>query len=204
MKTLNNRVEDLKNIKKLIIVVDMVKGFIEKGKLSSPSINRIVDRQIEILEEALKSGDTGIAFIRDAHSKSSIELKRYAEHCLIGTEETEVIDRLKQFQEFSLEYFKNSTNLIFAPNIQRDLLSFKRLQVVELMGCLSEVCILNGAIGTRTFFDEYDKDVEVCVHEDAIDTFDAPSHNADEITNSALLHMKSNGIRILSLKKENN
>lgn len=202
MKTTNNRIEKLKEAKRLIIVVDMVKGFVEEGKLAAPSINRVVDKQIEILDRALNSDDTGIAFIRDCHSKDSVELKRYDVHCLAGTKETEVIDRLKPFEKFSLEYFKNSTNFIFAPGMQSDLLSLEKLQSVELIGCLSEVCIENGAIGTRTFFDQYNKDIDVCVYEDAIDTFGAPGHNADEVTKNAIEHMKSNGIKILKLTKE--
>lgn len=202
MKTTNNRIEKLKEAKRLIIVVDMVKGFVEDGKLAAPSINRVVDKQIEILDEALKSEDTGIAFIRDCHTKDSVELKRYLEHCIKGTKEPEVIDKLKPFERFSLEYFKNSTNFMYAPGMQSDLLSFEKLKRVELIGCLSEVCVLNGAVGIRTFFDEYNKDIDVCVYEDTIDTFDAPGHNADEVTKNAIDHMKANGIKILRLTKE--
>lgn len=202
MKTISKKIEDLKDIRRLVIVVDMLKGFVEEGKLAATNINRVVDNQIQILNEAIKNDNTGIAFVIDCHSKSSIELKRYEEHCLREAKEVEVIDRLKQFQRFSLEYFKNSTNFIFSPNMQRDLLYLERLKTVEIIGCLSEVCILNGAIGTRTFFDQYDKDIDVCVYEDAIDTFDAPFHNSDEITKLAIEHMKSNGIKIISLKKE--
>lgn len=202
MKTINNRIEELKNIKRLVIVVDMVKGFVEEGKLAAPSINRVVDKQVNMLDEALKSEDTGIAFIRDCHTKDSVELKRYPEHCLKGTKETEVIDKLKPFEKFSLKYFKNGTNFIFAKGMQSDLLSFEKLKSVEIIGCLSEVCVENGAIGTRTFFDEHDKDIDVCVYEDEIDTFDAPGHNADEVTKNAIDHMKANGIKILRLIKE--
>lgn len=202
MKTTNNRIEKLKEIKRLVIVVDMVKGFVVDGKLAAPSINRVVDKQIEILDEALKSEDAVIAFIRDCHTEDSVELKRYDTHCLANTEETQVIDKLKPFERFSLEYFKNSTNFIFAPGMQSDLLSFEKLQSVELIGCLSEVCVLNGAIGTRTFFDQHNKDTDVCVYEDSIDTFDTPGHNADEETKKAIALMKSNGIKILKLTKE--
>ncbi len=202
MKTINNKVEELKNIKRLVIVVDMVKGFVEEGKLAAPSINRIVDKQIELLDEAINSDDAAVAFIRDCHTENSAELKRYDAHCLKGTEESEVIDKLKPFQKFALEYFKNSTNFIFAPGMQSDLLSFEKLKSVELIGCLSEVCVENGAIGTRTFFDQYDRDIDVCVYEDMIDTFDAPGHNADEVTKNAIERMKANGIKILSLKKD--
>ena len=69
------------------------------------------------------------------------------------------------------------------------------------MGCLSEVCVENGAIGLRTFFDQINKDVEVCVHADAIDTFNAPGHDADMVTRDALARMQANGIKILGKRK---
>lgn len=202
MKTINNKVENLKNIRRLLIVVDMVNGFVKEGKLAVPSINRIVDKQVKIIDEAIHSEDAGVAFIRDCHTENSVELKRYANHCLKGTKETEVIDELKTFEKFSLKYFKNGTNFIFAKGMQSDLLSFEKLKSVEIIGCLSEVCVENGAIGTRTFFDEYDKDIDVYVYKDAIDTFDTPAHNAEEVTRNAIENMKANGIKILSLTKE--
>ena len=69
------------------------------------------------------------------------------------------------------------------------------------MGCLSEVCVLNGAIGLRNFFDEYNRHIEVMVHPDAIDTFDSLDHPADLVTENALKQMQSNGIKVLSKKR---
>ena len=65
------------------------------------------------------------------------------------------------------------------------------------MGCLSEICVTNGGIGLRTFFDQNNMDVEVCVYADAIDTYDAPGHNADQVTEQALKMMEANGIKVL-------
>jgi hypothetical protein len=69
------------------------------------------------------------------------------------------------------------------------------------MGCLSEVCVENGTIGLRTFFDQLNKDVEVCVHADAIDTYNAPGHDADIVTDAAIARMQANGIKILGKRR---
>ena len=200
MKTLNNNIEYLKNVKDLLITIDMVNGFVKEGMLAAPSIARIVPRQIELLDEALKNNSSGLVFIRDSHPIDAIEFKTYPKHCIEKTVESEVIDELKEYEKYSLEYLKNSTNLIFAPHLMNDLLKLKNLEQVRLMGCLSEVCVLNGAIGLRDYFDELNKNVEVMVHADAIDTFNADGHNSDEVTESALKQMQSNGIKILSKK----
>lgn len=86
---------------------------------------------------------------------------------------------------------------MFAPNIQEDLLNAENLKKIKVMGCLSDYCAKDAAIGLRCFLDQYDKDIEVCVYEDAIDTFDAPGHNADEINKISVEEMKSRGIKIL-------
>lgn len=201
MKTINNDIENLRRAKELLITIDMVNGFVKEGRLAAPSIMRVVPRQIELLENALKSNNTGMLFIRDSHQVDAVEFKTFGVHCLEGTKETEVIDELKRFEPHSLEYLKNSTNLMYALGMQQDLIRFYNLERIRLMGCLSEVCVENGAIGLRTFFDQINKDVEVCVHADAIDTFNAPGHNANEVTEAALNRMKANGIKILGKRR---
>ena len=197
----NNNIEELKRVRELLITIDMVNGFVKEGSLAAPSIMRVVPRQVELLNQATVDKNTGIIFIRDSHPKGAIEFKTYGEHCIEGTKETEVIEELRKFEKMGNIYFKNSTNLMFAPGFQTDLLLFNYLKKVRLMGCLSDVCVLNGAIGLRTFFDQHNMDVDVCVHADAIDTFDAPGHNADIITENSLLQMQANGVKILGKRK---
>lgn len=193
-------IEKLREVRELLITIDMVNGFVKEGPLAAPSIMRIVPRQIELLDEASKDDKTGIVFVRDSHPIDAVEFKTYGPHCIKGTKETEVIDELKKYEDIGLTYFKNSTNLMYATFFFEDLIKLYKLERVRLMGCLSEVCVENGAIGLRTFFDAINKDVEVCVHEDAIDTFDAPLHNADLRNKEALNKMEANGVKVLRRK----
>ena len=201
MKTINNDIERLMRVRELLITIDMVNGFVKEGALAAPSIMRVVPRQIELFDDAIDDKNTGIVFIRDSHSAAAVEFRTYGKHCIEGTKETEVIDELKVFEPYALEYLKNSTNLIFALGMQQDLIRFYNLERIRLMGCLSEVCVENGAIGLRTFFDQINKDVEVCVHADAIDTFDAPGHDADMVNVDAIKRMQANGIKVLGKRK---
>ena len=63
------------------------------------------------------------------------------------------------------------------------------------MGCLSEVCVKNGGITLKNYFDQNNRDIEVAVVEDAIDTYDAPGHNAAEVTERAIQDMLANGLK---------
>lgn len=201
MKTRKNDIEFLKEARELLIVIDMVNGFVKEGALAAPSIMRVVPRQKELLKEALESNNTGIIFIRDSHPENAIEFKTYGPHCIEGTKETEVIDELKYYEQYAKEYLKNSTNLMYAPNFMEDLLKYNNLEKLRLMGCLSEVCVENGAIGLRTFLDQHNKGTEVYVHADAIDTFDAPGHDAKEATDEAIKRIQANGIKILGRRR---
>lgn len=192
-----NKIEKLKQMKELLITIDMVNGFVKDGSLAAPSIQRVVPTQYKILDETCKNKDAGIAFIRDCHPIDAEEFKVYGKHCIEGTNETLVIDEFKKFIPEAFEYKKNSTNFMFAPGMQEDLLNAVNLERIKLMGCLSEVCVKNGAISLKTFLDQYNKNIEVCVYEDAIDTFNAPGHNADEINKISVEDMKANGIKIL-------
>ena len=201
MRTINNDIEKLRKVRELLITIDMVNGFVKEGLLAAPSIMRIVPRQKELLEEASNDKNTGTVFIRDSHPIDAVEFKTYGIHCVEGTKETEVIDELKEYEKYGITYFKNSTNMMYAPNFMDDLIRFYNLERIRLMGCLSEVCVENGAIGLRTFLDQINKDIEVCVHVDAIDTFDAPGHDANIITDNAIKKMQANGIKILGKRK---
>ena len=201
MKVYNNDIMYLKKARELLIDIDMVNGFLKEGALAAPSIMRIVPRQKELIEEALESEDTGVVFVKDSHSFRATEFKRYLEHCMAYSKEAELIDELKDYEKHARVYYKNSTNLIFAPGIMHDLLILNDLEEVKLMGCLSEVCVQNGAIGLRTFFDQHNRNVDVCVYSDAIDTFDAPDHEAEKVTEQALEDMTRNGIKVLRKRK---
>ena len=196
MKNLEKRIKELKDIRELFVVIDMVNGFLKEGNLASPSIMRIVPRIQLLLNYYLEKEGSAIAFVRDSHVKSALEFQRYPIHCLEKTKESELIDELKFAEPYALSYLKNSTNLVFAKNFISNLVNMENLKKITFSGCLSEVCVENGAITTKNLLDELNRNVEVGVYSDAIDTFDAPNHNSCEITKEALSRIERNGIKI--------
>lgn len=190
-----------KQIKNLAINIDMVNGFVKEGALAAPSIMRVVPRQIELLNDYINDEDKAIVFIRDEHTENSVEFNTFGTHCLKGTSETSVIDELKKYQQNAYDFSKNSTNFVFAPGFREQIERLENLKTVLLMGCLSEVCVKNGGITLRNYFDQLNRDIDIYVAEDAIDTYNAPGHNAEEVTMQAIEDMKANGIKVLAKKK---
>ena len=204
MKIINNYLtaEEEKGIEELAINIDMVNGFVKKGALAAPSIMRVVPRQQEILDEYLKADNKAIMFIRDEHDEDSVEFKTFGPHCIKGSGEELVIDELFTYYENALDVNKNSTNFVFGNGFQEHIQRLKNLKRVLLMGCLSEVCVKNGVITLRNYFDQLNRDVDIYVAEDAIDTFDAPGHEAEEVTARAIEDMKANGIKVYGKKMQ--
>ena len=83
-------------LERLLVIVDMVNGFIKEGNMADPYINHITPRIISLVEESIKDGE-GIAFVKDTHEPNSKEFRKFPIHCLKGTSESELIDELKKY-----------------------------------------------------------------------------------------------------------
>ena len=182
-------------LERLLVVVDMVNGFIKKGNMADPYINHITPRIIELVEESLKN-EEGVAFIKDTHNEESSEFKKFPAHCVKGSGEEELIDELKPYESKSLSYEKNSTSTMYAPGFMSDIDKMKELREVIVTGCCSDICVLNLAIPLTNYFDQNNRDTKVTVLKDAIETYDSPFHNRDEYNEMTLKLMKQAGINI--------
>ena len=70
----------------------MVNGFVKEGVLHDESIGKIIPRQIELIKEYQKEGQL-IIFIKDTHTRDSIEHRRFPDlHCVKGSGEEEIVD----------------------------------------------------------------------------------------------------------------
>ena len=180
---------------KLLVVVDMVNGFIKEGKMSDEDINHITPR-IKVLVESFLSEEEGIAFIKDTHEPNSLEFKKYPPHCLKGTPESELISELSSYEGKALSYEKNSTSTIFARNFMKDIERMTSLEKVIITGCCTDICVMNLAIPLVNYFDEKNKNVRIWVPQNAVETFNSETHNRDEYNGIALKLMKNQGIGV--------
>ena len=182
-------------IEELLVVVDMVNGFIKEGVMSSKNIEHIIPR-IKALVDKTKKSNEGVAFIKDTHTPESLEFKKFPVHCLKGTSESELVSELKPYEKDSLVYEKDSTSTMFAPGFITDIEEMKKLREVIVTGCCTDICVLNLVLPLTNYFDQNKRDVKVSVYEDAIETYDSPSHSAKEYNEMSLKLMHQAGIEI--------
>ena len=191
-------IKNLKLYKGCLIVVDMVNGFVREGVLHDSQIARIIPRQIELIKEAKNDGKL-IVFICDTHQENSIELKRFGntKHCIEGSSEAKLI---KEFDDFlSLEdcitIRKNSTSFMEAPQFRKMIEEQTDLEEFDIVGCCTDICVVNGAIGLANYLDEWNRSHIIRVHEDAIATYGESERGL--YVEAAKILMKQQGIHLV-------
>lgn len=188
--------KDLSKIEKMALVIDMVNGFVKYGAMHDEKIAHIIPAQKEILSQ-MQDEKSIIAIVKDTHTKNCMEFKCYPEHCVKGTGEEELVSELSEFEnEDSLVYEKNSTSIMHVPEFIQDINKMTNLKEVVLMGCCTDICVLNAAIPLKTYFNQNDRDINVVIAKNAVETYDAPTHNKDEYNEMAFKLMAQAGVII--------
>ncbi len=180
-------------MKEICVVVDMINGFINEGPLSDPSINQIVPKTVEVIESFLHQKKDVLAF-QDAHTEDALEFKNYPPHCLKGTSESDLIPELKPFEKDMIQIEKNTTNGFFAPDFQNYLKANPDLESVTVVGCCTDICVLQFVETLKTYSQTVNKDIEVKVVKDAVDTFDMEGHDKEVFNAISIQLMQSCGV----------
>lgn len=187
---------NFKAVKTLLINVDMVNGFIKSGAMHDRGIGEIVDAQIDLIESRQSENDC-LAFVVESHASDSAEFAKFPKHCIAGTEEAEIVDELKPYAKQAQIYKKNCTSAIFAPNFIEDVAKMVNLQEVIIMGCCTDICVLNLAIPLTNYFDQLNKAVKVIVPKNVVQTFNSNTHNRQEYNEIAFKLMSQAGISVV-------
>ncbi len=189
--------KEIGEMEKALFLIDMNVGFCEKGNLADPTIKNIVPNIIPIIRKILESGE-GFFVVNDKHNQNSVELKRYANHCM-GDEESKTIKELAIYEQYANRlFYKNSTCALFAPGMMDMLLQMTNLKEVILTGCCTDICIQNFAIALRNFFDEMNMDIDIIVPKNAVETFHIPEvHDRTVYNQMAYDVMENTGVKLV-------
>ena len=177
----------------LLIVVDVINGFINQGPLSDPKISKIIPHVIAEIEKALNNSHPIIAFI-DAHEIDAIEFETFPVHCLKGSVESKLVPELMPYQEKMHLIEKNSTNGFFTTEFQPYL--DNKYQEIIIVGCCTDICVLQLALTLKTYFNQNNINQLITVINQATATFDLPHHNADLYHEMAINLLSQAGINI--------
>lgn len=193
-----NKVKNLKVYKGMLIVVDMVNGFVREGVLHDEKIADVIPRQIELIKEAKARGDL-IVFIKDTHDEDAVEFKRFGgnKHCVRGTSEANLVDELLPFEndEDTISIEKNSTSYMEAPVFRELIAGLTNLERVDVVGCCTDICDFNGTMGLANYLDQNNRNVDLRVHTDAVATYAQEARQ--NYVEAANLLMEQQGIQLV-------
>lgn len=191
--------KDLNNVEELLLVIDMVEGFITEGPMSDPYIQNIVPAVRREMVNFIGDVTKDVVVIKEGHNKGAVEFKSYPEHCVKGTKEANLYSGLVDLEQFCHIIYKNSTSAIWADGFMdliRQLIN-KKLKKVVVVGCCTDICVINLAIPLKMFFNQFNIDVEVIVYENAVETFNIPDvHERNEWNQMAFKFLEQAGIKL--------
>ncbi len=190
----NLNLSELEPEKTLLVIVDMINGFVKEGALASPRIRNIIPSVSEIISKCREKNIDIIAFA-DCHTENSAEFESFPVHCMKDTPESELIDEIKD--KVLTVIFKNSTNGFHAPEFQKILEKNSQIENFIVCGDCTDICVHNFCITLKTYFNQIDRKSRIIVPLNAVETYDGEIHNADFMNLSALTIMKTNGIELV-------
>ncbi|MBI5183785.1 MAG: cysteine hydrolase [Nitrospinae bacterium] len=160
--------------REVIIVVDMLKGFLEKGNplFCGDDSRRIIPEVVSLLK-GHKSEE--IIYLCDSHVKDDKEFNIFPPHCIKGSKEGEIIDELKPFKGKIIP--KTRYSGFFNTSIEDELKRLKPYKVI-VVGLCTDICVM------YTVADLRNRDYEVDVPQRCVASFDKDAHNF------ALQHME--------------
>ena len=189
-------IKNLKLYERVLIVVDMVNGFVYNGPLHDIECSKIIPRQKEIIDDYLDNGDL-VVFIKDTHTKDSTEFSRMPIHCLENTDESELVPELREYvgRDNVITINKNSNSFNEAPEFRELITNLVNLKRVDEIGVCTDICDFNGIMGLANRLNQENRDVSIYVHEDAVATFNETERR--EYVEAAKLLMKQQEINII-------
>lgn len=182
--------------KSLLIIVDMVNGFINCGVMHDRHIGKIVPTCRDYLMMFLNHQQDVIAFV-DAHNENDQEFNKYPIHCLAGSYESELVDELKLYREHIRVFPKDSTDGLVAESFKDFRTGLRNYDEIVIIGCCTDICVLQLANGLLKDKNDLKLNYQIIVPIDGCETFDTPEHSRIIYNQSALLEMKNKGILVV-------
>jgi len=170
-----------------VLVVDMVRGFLEEGYplYCGDRARRVIPNVQGLLEQEL-ARSSRVFFLCDHHSPDDLEFKMFPPHCLEDTAEAEVIPELARYQGEVIP--KRRFSAFFDTSLEEKLSQLKPEKLI-ICGVCTDICVLH------TVADARNRNYQVEVPVDCVASFDEKAHHF------ALEHMeKTLGAKLTSFR----
>ena len=159
-----------------LLVTDMLIGFLEPGRnLYCGDPARRIIPAVQRLIDAEQARGSAVIFVCDAHDPDDLEFQMFPVHCVRGTDETQLIPELRQYDGIRLE--KRRYSAFFDTDLDQTLAQINPDKLI-ICGVCTDICVMHTAADARN------RDYIVEVPADCVASFDQKAHD------SALTHMQ--------------
>lgn len=181
--------------KTAMIVVDVVNGFIREGTMASPLVENIIPEVAKLMDKCNKAEIPVVAFA-DCHKEDCSEFASFPPHCIENTSESELVDELKKVGGYFLMK-KNSTNGFHEKIFKQCLIQNPTTNTFIVVGDCTDICVMQFCLTLKTWYTQQNRNVDIYIPVNAVETYDAPSHDADFMNIAAYKLMKDSGIKFV-------
>ncbi len=152
-----------------VLVVDMLRGFLEEGHplYCGARARRIIPHIQGLLERELEQG-ARVFFICDHHDPDDLEFTMFPPHCIAGTAEAAVIPELAGYPGEIIP--KKRYSAFFGTALEERLKELKPEKVI-VCGVCTDICVLHTVTNARN------RDYTVEVPVDCVASFDEKAHH---------------------------
>ncbi|MDA0988448.1 MAG: cysteine hydrolase [Chloroflexi bacterium] len=152
----------------VVLVVDMLRGFLEEGHnlYCGDDARKIIPSVQAILERELAEGSK-VFYICDTHLPDDLEFQIFPVHCVEGTVESEIIPELSAYTGERIN--KQRYSGFYNTDLDKQLRELDPEKII-VCGVCTDICVLH------TTADARNRDYTVEVPSDAVATFDPNAH----------------------------
>lgn len=189
-------ISELPTDRSCLIIVDAVNGFIREGAMSDRQIESIIPPITELMKKC-KSVNIPIIAFADCHSENCAEFASFPVHCVDGTHEAEIVDEIKTEGGYTL-IKKNSTSGYHENDFIKYLQENPDTDTFIVVGDCTDICVMQLCLAIKTSFTAQNKNVNIIVPANCVETYDAPAHGSDFANIAAYTLMSGSGIKFVS------
>jgi nicotinamidase/pyrazinamidase len=168
----------------VLIVTDVQEGFTRRGNLASPECTDALPRIRKIVDEVIAAG-TPVIFTKDSHREGDPEFEMFPPHCIVGTPEHDLVEEFRDLEREAVEVIEKTRYSAFFRTDLENVLVRLGTNEVHLVGFCTDICVLHTTADLRN------RDYRVVVYADAVETFNAPGHDNEDVNRWALGHIET-------------
>ena len=181
--------------KTAMIVVDVVNGFIREGAMASPLVEDIIPEVAKLMDKCNKAEIPVVAFA-DCHKEDCSEFASFPPHCIENTSDSELVDELKKVGGYFLMK-KNSTNGFHEKIFKQCLIQNPTTNTFIVVGDCTDICVMQFCLALKTWYTQQNRNIDIYIPVNAVETYDAPGHDADFMNIAAYKLMKDSGVKFV-------